>query len=76
MERKRKKARHWFQNRHENYAYIQFAQYDSAMETQRPDESAMGTQTHISHKYFQLKSRHTVTGTFLKHIGKRESDRC
>lgn len=46
------------------------------METQGSDKTAMRRQTHISQRYFQLKMGHRLVSTFLKIIGKRDSDRC
>lgn len=36
----------------------------------------MDTVAWVFHRYFQLKSRHTVTETILTSIEKAESDRC
>lgn len=36
----------------------------------------LGKAASIAKRYFELKSGHAVTGTFLKRIGKRDSDRC
>lgn len=46
------------------------------MEKHRPDEEAMQRQTYVSHQYFQLKSGHAVTDTFLRYIENRGNGRC
>lgn len=43
---------------------------------QRLDEIAMLRKADVSHWDFQLTSGHTVTGSFLRYIGKIEKDRC
>lgn len=36
----------------------------------------MNTEARVFHRYFQLKSKYALTGTYPRSIGKAESDRC
>lgn len=75
-ERKWKKAQHWFQKKHENRTHIHRARYEPTLDTQGPDETAMYGNARVARRYFQLKSGHAVTGSFLKRVGKRPNNEC
>lgn len=76
MEKRWKKAKHWFRARHEGPSLIQPVNYNPAPQTHRPNEAAMRRQAHISHWYYQSRSGYVVTSRFLKRLRKRESDHC
>lgn len=76
MERKWREANYWFRSRHEGPCPIQLSYYDSPLEMQGPDEAAFWRQAEVLHWYFHLQLGNTVTGTFLRNIGKRESNLC
>lgn len=54
---------------------MRLTRYDPALETQQPDMTAMRRKTYISGRYFLLKLGHALFATFLKFIGKKDSDR-
>lgn len=53
---------------------LQQVWYYPALESQDPDIAAMEGAAYVSRKYFQLKSGHAVTGTYLHPIGRAKID--
>lgn len=72
--RKWKGAKHWFRAENGRGPSLQRALYEVALESLRLDIKAMKMAVLVSRRYFQLKPRHAVTGTYLDHIWKTEYD--
>lgn len=75
-ERKWKDDNHWFREENDRDHPIEIVRYDPALESQGQDTEALKKAAYVSRRYFQQKSGHTITGTYLKYIGKAETDRC
>lgn len=74
-ETKWKEAKKWLKRRHEARPYTQRALYYLSLNTQGPDTGSLSEDASITRRYFQLKFGHAVMDTFLKRIGKRDSDK-
>lgn len=53
---------------------MQGARYNTDRDTQQPSEVALHEKAHIARINYQLKSGYAVTGTYIKRIGRRDSD--
>lgn len=65
-----------FKTKHELRPHRQQARYNPSLETESPGGAALREMAHKAQIYYQLKLGHTVTGTFLKRVGRRDCDRC
>lgn len=67
-------GKHWFRMESDRLPPLQRAWYGPALKSEGANMAAMGEAEYVSRKYFQLKSRYTVRGIYLYHIGRAETD--
>lgn len=60
-----KEAKHRFQMENNKRLALQKVRYCPTLKNQGPGAAAMKEAAYVSRRYFQLKSGHTVTGTYL-----------
>lgn len=70
------KGNHWFKAKYEFKLHTQHAHYNSSLDNELLDTEALREGSSTIRRYFQLKSEHTVTGTFLKRIAKKDINKC
>lgn len=73
-ERKWKKVKYWFTAENNRSSQLQSVWYYSVLESKRLHMVAMEREPQVSRWYFQLKSGHAVMDTYLKPIGKTDTD--
>lgn len=56
--------------------HVQRTCYKPYLDTQKLSEIALHGKVHIARVYYLLMSGHTVTDTYLKLIGRRDSEQC
>lgn len=67
-------VKYWFKTKYEMRSNIQRAWYNTSLDTQSSNKVVLWKRAYMTCIYNQLKSGHAIKGTFLKVIGKKDSD--